>query len=213
MQTDGTSLCYDDNRIVRAFQAIEDLRPYLPEDAATISSQTSKELFLQGKAAMLFGGSWDLQTISNEAVFNWDVFAAPAPFPSQTYVIFQPDIGIGINRATPYPEEAKLFLEWLMTPEAINLMAQKLPGFYPLRLVEITPGSDPNDTKFLNLVYDYPTDIRWMYTEISSKSPSALEIVRRSLYEMTAFSLTPQEAASRLQAGLGEWYEPAQNCK
>jgi len=213
MQTDGTSLCYNDTRIVRIFQAIEDLKPYLPENAATINSQTSKELFLQGKAAMLFGGSWDLQTISNGASFNWDIFAVPAPFLSETYVVFQPDIGIGINRATQHPEEAKLFLEWLMSPEAINLLAQKLPGFYPLRLVEITPGSDPNDTKFLNLVYDYPSDIRWMYTEISSKSPGALDIIRRALYEMMAFGLTPKEAADRLQAGLGEWYVPAQSCQ
>lgn len=213
MQTDGTSLCYNDSRVVRIFQAIEDLKPYLPENAATINSQTSKELFLQGKAAMLFGGSWDLQTISNKANFNWDVFAVPAPFLSKTYIIFQPDIGIGINRATQHPEEAKLFLEWLMSPEAINLLAQKLPGFYPLRLVQITPGADPNDTKFLNLVYDYPSDIRWMYTEISSKSPGALDIIRRDLYEMMTTDLTPREAANRLQAGLGEWYEPAQNCR
>lgn len=100
-----------------------------------------------------------------------------------------------------------------MSPEAINLLAQKLPGFYPLRLVQITPGADPNDTKFLNLVYDYPSDIRWMYTEISSKSPGALDIIRRDLYEMMTTDLTPREAADRLQAGLGEWYEPAQNCK
>lgn len=213
MQTDGTSLCYDDNRIVRLFQAIEDLKPYLPENTATISSQTSKELFLQGKAAMLFGGSWDLQTISQGASFAWDVFAVPAPFASTTFVIFQPDVGIGINRATQHPDEAKLFLEWLMTPEAINLMAQKLPGFYPLRLVEVTPGSDPNDSKFLNLVYDYPSDIRWMYTEISNGSPSALEIVRRNLYEMMAFDLSSRDAALRLQNGLGEWYEPAQSCR
>jgi len=213
MQTDGTSLCYDDTRVVRAFQAIEDLKPYLPENAATINSQTSKELFLQGNAAMLFGGSWDLQKISNEADFNWGVFAVPASFVQETYVIFQPDIGIGINRATSHPDEAKLFLEWLMTKDAVSLTAQKLPGFYPLSNIEVTKGSDPNDAKFLKLVNDYPADIRWMYTEISNKSPSALEIVRQSLYEMMAFDLTSQEAASRLQTGLGEWYEPAQSCR
>ncbi len=213
MQTDGTSLCYDNVRILRLFQAIEDLKPFLPENAATISSQTSKELFLQGKAAMLFGGSWDVQTISKEATFNWDVFAIPAPFLNQTYIIFQPDIGIGINRASQHPEEAKFFLEWLMTKEAISTLTQKLPGFYPLQLAEVTAGSDPNDTKFLNLVYDYPSDIRWMYTEISNGSPSALEIIRRDLYEMMALDLTPRDAVTRLQAGLGEWYEPAQSCR
>ncbi len=213
MRTDGTSLCYNDASIVRAFQAIEDLKPYLPENAARINSQTSKELFLQGNAAMLFGGSWDLQKISNEADFNWDVFAVPASFVQRTYVIFQPDIGIGINRATPHPDEAKLLLEWLMTREAVNLTSEKLPGFYPLGTTQVTRSSDPNDEKFLTLVNDYPADIRWMYTEISNKTPSALEIVRQSLYEIAALDLPAQAAADRLQAGLGEWYEPAQNCK
>jgi len=213
MKTDGTSLCYDDGRVVKIFKAVEDLKPYMPENAAFINSQTSKELFLSGRAAMLFGGSWDLQKISTEADFAWDVFAVPAPFLSKTYVIFQPDIGIGINRGTAHSEEAKLFLEWLMTKEAVNLMAQKLPGFYPLSNFEVTRGSDPNDEKFLKLVNDHPADIRWMYTEISDKTPGALEIIRADLYRMMALGLTPEQAAAHLQEGLGEWYEPAQSCK
>jgi branched-chain amino acid transport system substrate-binding protein len=212
MRTDGTSLCYDDVRVVRAFQAIEDIEPYLPPNAAFINSQTSKELFLSGQAAMLFGGSWDLQKISEEAGFEWDVFAVPAPFFSSTYVIFQPDIGIGINNATTHPEEAALFLEWLTSEEAVTLMAQKLPGFYPLNRIEVSRGSNPNDAKFLALVNNYPDDIRWMYTEISSKSPSALEIIREDLHRMIAFDLSAEDAAADLQAGLGEWYEPAQSC-
>lgn len=213
MKTDGTSLCYDDSRVVKIFKVVEDLKPYLPENAAFINSQTSKELFLSGQAAMLFGGSWDLQKISTEADFAWDVFAVPAPFLSRKYVIFQPDIGIGINRATTHAEEAKLFLDWLMTKDAVNLASQKLAGFYPLNKIEATRTSGPDDAKFLKLVNDYPADIRWMYTEISNKTPSALEIIRADLYNIMAFGLTPQEAAQHLQTGLGEWYEPAQNCK
>ena len=213
MQTDGASLCYDNERVVRTFRAIEDLKPFLPENAASINSQTSKELFLSGQAAMLFGGSWDLQKISKEADFEWDVFAVPAPLFNPTYVIFQPDIGIGINSASAHPEEAALFLEWLMTKDAVNLASRSLAGFYPLGRLEATSTGGPDDAKFLRLVNDYPADIRWMYTEISNKTPSALEIVREDLYRMMAFGLTPQEAAGHLQAGLGEWYEPAQSCK
>lgn len=213
METDGTGLCYDDERVVDTFRAIEELKPYLPGNAAVINSQTSKELFLSGQAAMLFGGSWDLQKISDEAKFEWDIFAVPAPFLSRTYVIFQPDIGIGINNTTAHPEEAKLFLEWLMTRDAINLASQKLTGFYPLSKTEATRTSGPDDAKFLRLVNDYPADIRWMYTEISNKTPSALEIIREDLYRMMALNLSPEQAAAHLQEGLGEWYEPAQSCK
>ena len=213
MKADGTSLCYDDEHIVKIFKAVEDLKPFMPENAAVINSQTSKELFLSGRAAMLFGGSWDLQKISEEADFAWDVFAVPAPFLSRTYVIFQPDIGIGINSATAHPEEARLFLEWLMTKDAVNLAAQKMTGFYPLNKIEATRTSGPDEAKFLRLVNNYPADIRWMYTEISNKTPSALEIIREDLYRMMAFGLSPQDAAQDLQNGLGEWYEPAQSCK
>ena len=106
-----------------------------------------------------------------------------------------------------------MFLEWLMTKEAVDLTAQNLAGFYPLNKIKASESSGPNDEKFLALVNNYDTDIRWMYTEISSKVPSALEIIRNDLYNMAAFDLTPQEAAQDLQNGLGEWYEPAQSCR
>lgn len=212
MRTDGTSLCYNNSKVVSAFQAIEDLKPFLPSDAATINSQNSKELFFKGRAAMLFGGSWDLQTVSENADFAWGVFAVPSPT-LQTYVIFQPDVGIGINRESVHLEEAKFFLEWMMSKEAVDLTAQNLAGFYPLNKIETSQASGVDDEKFLKLVNTYEGDIRWMYTEISSKIPGADALIRRDLYNMMAFGLTPQEAAQHLQSGLGEWYEPAQSCK
>ena len=213
MVTDGTSLCYTNSRVVNAFGAIEDVKPYLPENADTIGSNTSKELFFDRKAAMLFGGSWDLQKVSENADFNWSVFAAPAPASKQTYVIFQPDIAIGINADSPHQQEARLFLEWLMTKDAVNLTSQNLAGFYPLNINKPTESRGADDEKFLKLVRDYPGDIRWMFTEISNKTPAAADIIRRDLYRMVAENLTPLEAAQDLQNGLGEWYEPAQNCK
>jgi len=212
MQKDGTGLCYNNQKVVSTFQTIEDLKPFLPKDAANINSQNSKELFFKGQAVMLFGGSWDLQTVSENADFAWDVFAVPSPT-FQTYVIFQPDVGIGINRESAYPEEARLFLEWMMSKEAVDLTAENLAGFYPLNKNGTSKSSGINDEKFLRLVNTYEEDIRWMYTEISSKIPSADAIIRKDLYNMVAFDLTPQEAAQHLQSGLGEWYEPAQSCK
>ncbi|NWG35794.1 MAG: extracellular solute-binding protein [Chloroflexi bacterium] len=213
MRTDGTSLCYNSARVVNAFRAIEELKPYLPENAGTISTNASKELFFDKQAVMLFGGSWDLQKVSEKAGFNWGVFAVPANAFSETYVIFQPDIAIGINRDSPHPQEARLFLEWLMSEEAVNLTSRNLAGFYPLNKNKPIESSGPDDSKFLSLIRNYPSDIRWMFTEISDKIPTAADIVRKNLHRMVTENLTPQEAAQDLQNGLGEWYEPAQNCK
>jgi len=213
MRTDGTALCYNTARVLNSFKAIEDLKPYLPKDAEKINSQTTKELFFKQQAAMMFGGSWDLKKVIDEATsFEWGVFAVPAPEFRITYVIFQPDIAVGLNRASKHQTEALMFLNWLMTDEAVHLTAQNLPGFYPLNNHQATQGSNVNDEKFLKLVNDYLPDIRWMYTEINNKVPGAASIVRKSLYDMIASDLPPTEAAQRLQAGLGEWYEPAQTC-
>ena len=214
MRTDGTALCYDTYKVVNSFQAIEDIKEYLPRDAGTINSQNTKELFFNQEAVMMFGGSWDLQKVQEKATgFQWGVFAVPAPAFFNTYVIFQPDIAVGMNNATQHPAEARMFLEWLMTKQAVDLTAQNLPGFYPLNNAQTFQGNNPDDEKFLKLVNDYAPDIRWIYTEINSKYPSASAIVRRSLYRMVTSDLTPQQAADQLQAGLGEWYEPAQTCK
>jgi len=40
-------------------------------------------------------------------------------------VIFQRDVGIGINRESAYPEETRLFLEWMMSKEAVDLTPQE----------------------------------------------------------------------------------------
>jgi raffinose/stachyose/melibiose transport system substrate-binding protein len=100
-----------------------------------------------------------------------------------------------------------------MSPEAVDLTAQNLAGFYPLNRNQAAVGSGPDDQKFLDLVNNYPGDIRWMFTEISNKTPSAADIIRRDLNRMITDDLTPQEAAKNLQDGLGEWYAPAQSCK
>lgn len=213
MRTDGTSLCYNNARVVNAFRAIEDVKSYLPVNADAIGSNTSKELFFNKQAVMLFGGSWDLQKVSEKASFNWGVFAVPAMASKQTYVIFQPDIAIGINTDSPHQKEARLFLEWLMSEEAVDLTAQNLAGFYPLNAYKPATSSGPDDEKFLQLVRDYPGDIRWMFTEISNRTPAAADIIRKDLYRIIAENLSPLEAAQNLQNGLGEWYEPAQSCK
>jgi raffinose/stachyose/melibiose transport system substrate-binding protein len=189
------------------------LKPYLPENVGTVDSQTSKELFLDQEAAMLFGGSWDLQKVADNADFEWGVFAVPAPAGKQTYVIFQPDIGIGINRDSANKEAAQEFLKWLTTKQAIELTSRILPGFYVLNENKPATASDSNDQKFWDLAQQHPADIRWMFTEISDKYPRADAIIRENLFQIMRSGMTPEQAAQNLQNGLGQWYEPAQTCK
>lgn len=109
---------------------------------------------------------------------------------------------------------ATVFLFHIQTtgqPSQLQSWSRTPVRFYPLSNSIIAGGSA--DEKFLAMVNEHDTDIRWMYTEISNGTPSALEIIRGDLYNMIASDLTPVEAAQNLQNGLGEWYVPAQSCK
>lgn len=204
--------CFNNSEIVEAFQAINDLRLFLPGQPYQVQSSQSKLLFINQRAAMLFGGSWDVKYFEQNN-FNWSVFPVPAPARKQTFVIFQPDIGIGINKDSPYKSEARLFLQWLMTEDAAKAVAENLPGFYPLLDLNNLQASGPNDSAFLQMTVDYPTDVRWVMTEISDQYPRASDLMRQSLYEMARGDQTAFQAANRLQDGLAEWYHPAQICR
>lgn len=225
---DGTSYCFDNYRMIRAFNAIEEIRPFLLPDAAAMDDTKGKESFLQQESIMLFGGSWDVELFAREAQFNWSVFAPPAREAQKTHIIFEPDTGIGINRASPNKAEARLFLQWLMADGA-RASEKYLPGRYPL-INEAgqtsSAAASGYDAIFSQLTTSYPSDIRWMTAEVDSQYPRASEIVRQALYEMVAGKLvvteigqletqylSAREAAERLQTGLGEWYEPAQSCQ
>ena len=227
-KTDGTSLCFTNYRVVTAFRAIESLRRFLLPDAGTMDDTKGKESFINEESMMLFGGSWDMQYFTEKAKFQWSVFAPPAPARLQTYIIFEPDAGIGINRSTKNKEAAKLFLEWLMADGA-KASEKHLPGRYPLinKAGETTSvAAIGHDADFARLTTSYPSDIRWLFAETDSEYPRSSEIVRQALHDMITLKnypndegglvnryLTAKEAAERLQTGLGEWYEPAQTCR
>ena len=100
-----------------------------------------------------------------------------------------------------------------MNKDTVDLTAKKLAGFYPLSKIKPSIAGSGDDQKFLNLVIRNDIDIRWMFVEISNEVPRADKIIIKDLHDIIANGLTPQEAAQNLQAGLGEWYEPAQSCK
>lgn len=125
--------CFNDENVVAAFQAMADIAPYLPEGQEALTYYDSQQLFLLGEAAMWMGGSWDIPFFESEAPeFEWGVFAVPAPEGQPGYVTFHMDAGMGLNAASEHKEEAKIFLEWMTTPEFAGIMGNELPGFFPV---------------------------------------------------------------------------------
>jgi len=202
--------CFNDAHVVAAYQALADLVPYLPAGHEELRDSDSEDLFLQGEAAMWMNGSWDLLNLQQaNPDFKWSVIAVPPPAGQTGYVIYAPDFGIGLNTVSKNKAAARVFLEWLTTPEAAELFGNQLLGFFSMNTA--APHlEDAHAQAFQALASDQDTDVSWA---INEGLPSGSKLMEIGALGVLHGEMTPQEAADQLQKGLAAWYEPAQICE
>lgn len=201
---------FNDDKMVAAFQALQDIAPYLPQGQEGVSYYDAQQLFLLGRAAMFFGGSWDVAFfVSSEPDFEWSVFATPAPAGRPTVVTFHPDAGLGMNSASPHKEAGLTFLSWLTTVEAAQILADEIPGFYPLNETSIKL-EDKHANDFYALHEGKDVDARFVWPELQSGEPDGYLLTQTAALAVVKGSMTPREAADYLQEGLETWFTPTQ---
>lgn len=201
---------FNDEKMVTAFHALQDIAPYLPPGQEGVSYYDAQQLFLLGRAAMFFGGSWDVAFfVSSEPSFKWSIFATPAPEGRPTVVTFHPDAGIGLNSASQFKEEGYTFLAWLTTVEAAQILADEIPGFYPLNQNSIQI-KDAYANDFYALSEGKEVDARFVWPELQAGEPDGYLLTQTAALAVVKGSMTPQEAADYLQEGLESWFTPTQ---
>ena len=162
--------CFNDARVVAAFQAVEDIAPFLPENQDLLAYADSLQFFLQGKAAMWMGGSWDIPFFESENPgFTWSVFAPPPPAGQPAYITFHLDAGMGLSASSTHKEEAKVFLEWMTTSELAELLGNELPGFFPMH-TEAPVLDSEHANAFLALNHGRGTDVRFAWEKLPMRS-------------------------------------------
>lgn len=204
--------CFNDERIVAAFQAVKDIVPFFPENHELLTYTDSLQIFTQGKAAMFLGGSWNIPFFeAKESAFEWSVFAPPPPAGQPAHITFHLDVAMGLNAASTHKDEAKVFLEWMTTSESAELLGNELPGFFPMFR---DPPALVNEhaNAFLALNQGRGTDVRFAWEELRDGSPDGYVLMQDGALAVVRGEQTPQEAADRLQAGLSQWFDPAQEC-
>ncbi len=204
--------CFNDESMVAAFGAVQDLGAFLPEDHHLLGYIDSLQLFVQGKAAMWMSGSWDIPYFEEaDPDFAWSVFAVPPPSGNPGYVTFHPDVGIGLNAASNRQDEALLLLSWMTQPEFGELLGEALPGFFPMHH---NPPALENEhaNAFVTLNHGRETDIRFVWEKLREGSPSGYALIQEGALHVLRGERSPEEAADSLQTGLATWFEPAQTC-
>lgn len=204
---------FNDAKMVSAFKALSDLAPFLPTGQEGVSYYDAQQLFLLGRAAMFFGGSWDVAFFeASEPDFEWSVFATPAPAGRNTVVCFHPDAGIGLNAASPHKEAGLTFLKWLTTVEAAQILADEIPGFYPLNTHPIQIKSK-HANEFYALSEGKAVDARFVWPVLQAGEPNGYLLTQTAALAVVKGTMTPEEAADYLQKGLENWFEPTMKFK
>jgi raffinose/stachyose/melibiose transport system substrate-binding protein len=204
----GGTAKFTDEPYVQTWQDLAEWAPYLPEGYEAVKYPDAQSLFTLGQGVIYPTGSWEISVFEPQVDFEMGIFPPPVANEGDTcYISDHTDIAIGMNAATPHPEEARTFLSWVASEEFATLYGNALPGFFPLSNAEVTLDN-PLANEFLSWRQQCETTIRNSYQILSRGEPNLENELWRVSAAVINGSLTPEEAAGEVQAGLDQWYKP-----
>lgn len=172
---------------------------YLTADMVGATSDEIVTAFATGQVAMILSGSWNLNTIDTiNPDLNYKCMGVPGT--SDIYYCGAVNVGLCINSASQNKELAKAFLDFAASPEGLEAQYKGYGGF------TIADGYNPEFpeeiAEAVNNVKEgkyYIPMADWLsYTE------SLRLTYIQSLQDCMVGTITPEEAASRLDAKLAE---------
>jgi raffinose/stachyose/melibiose transport system substrate-binding protein len=203
---DGTQKLTDPD-FVAAFEAVDELKPFLPSGYEAITYDDMGQLFNLGQAAIIPDGSWNINQLTSTGL-DVGVFGAPVPAAGdQRYQQEMPDMGIGLNAASENKDAAKEFLDWISTPEFLSVYVNKLPGFFAMASEPVS-YDNALAQEFADLKVDAELTPRLALDRLSAGTPPLDDEIWVALQQMYAGTETPEAATASLQSGLESWYQP-----
>ncbi|MEO1224024.1 MAG: ABC transporter substrate-binding protein [Pseudomonadota bacterium] len=199
-----------DSQFVEPFATLARWSDYLAPGYEAQSYPDSQNLFTLGRGAIYPSGSWEISLFNSQADFEMGAFRPPVRNAGDTcYINDHTDIALGMNAATEHPDEARVFLEWVGSPEFAELYSNSLPGFFSLSNHAISL-EDPLAQEFISWREQCEETIRSGHQILSRGTPNLWNEMWGVSANVINGTMTPEEAATQLQDGLASWYEPQQ---
>jgi raffinose/stachyose/melibiose transport system substrate-binding protein len=193
---------------VEPYRVLAKWKPYLGDGFEAQTYPDSQNLFTLGRAAIYPAGSWEI-SLFNTAGLKLGAFPPPVVKEGDTcYISDHNDIAMGLNAASKNKEQAKVFLEWVASPEFASIYANALPGFFSLNSTAVEM-SDPLAKEFVSWRESCKPTIRSTYQILSRGTPNLENETWAESANVINGTDTPEVAAKKLQDGLDSWYKPA----
>ncbi|MBN9046531.1 MAG: carbohydrate ABC transporter substrate-binding protein [Rhizobiales bacterium] len=197
-----------DPQWVEPFKVLAKWKPYLGDGFEAQTYPDSQNLFTLGRAAIYPAGSWEIGLFNTQAQFKMGAFPPPVQKAGDTcYISDHNDIGLGLNAASKHAAQAKVFLEWVASPEFAEIYANALPGFFSLNSTPVKM-TDPLAQEFVSWRQKCKSTIRSTYQILSRGTPNLENETWVESANVINGTDTPEAAAKKLQAGLDSWYKP-----
>ncbi|MDY0747467.1 ABC transporter substrate-binding protein [Paucibacter sp. R3-3] len=199
---------FTDPEFVDTWATMAKWAPYLPKGYQAETYGDSQNLFASGKAAIYPTGSWDISYFqANGAGLDFGAFPPPVRKAGDAcYISDHTDIGMGINAASKNKADAKVFLEWLASPEFAELYTNKVTGFFSLS------NSKPKvqnavAAEMLSWRNQCKSTIR-LNAQIMNRGKPPMENEMWTVdSQVLNGKMTPKDAAERIQSGFAKWYK------
>ena len=199
-----------DAQWVAPFEELARWKDYLGDGFEAQTYPDSQNLFTLGRAAIYPAGSWEISGFNAQAQFAMGAFPPPVAAAGDTcYISDHTDIAIGLNAKSPNAEQAKVFLDWVGSPDFATLYANALPGFFSLNSTPVEM-QDPLAQEFVSWRGKCQSTIRSTYQILSRGTPNLENETWNASANVIRGSEAPADAGKRLQDGLASWYAPQQ---
>ncbi len=198
---------FEDPRFIATLKRFAELKPYYSDGFAGVDYTTSTQQFINGQAAMFFGGSWENGSFKAQ---NADLKFSVFPFPGDAatdkpLVAAFSDGSYGLVADSEKKEAATKVLNFIASPEFAQLFADELG--WPAVRPDVT-SNDPvlkamiemqgNTTPYLSLV-----GYRW-------QTPTASSVIQAEVIDMVEGNITPEKLAADVNAAVSTWFKPKQ---
>lgn len=200
---------FTDPDYVASLQVVQGLQQYLPEDVVGVSYTDSQLLFINERAAMFPGGSFELGFFTKQ---NPDLqigtFAAP---PAPGAVLDGPvtpgwaDMSFGVNARSTHQKEALELVAWMATKEFGQRFTDELKQISPV------PGVTASDPLLAEMqqAYERSPAPYLMLVDFRYGQPTGTDLVAEGIQRILLGKADAPAVASSVQKGLAQWFSPS----
>lgn len=167
---------------------------YVDPDCLSYTGDDAVTLFVNQKVPMLIQGEWQA-TVFDDIDLDFEIGVFPVPAESTDEVVVPVSVGNYVSgiSTTEHPEEVKLFLEFMSSPEGASLTANGMTTFSPIKGVELEGESK---VSLFNSLLNEEKSVPFFY---SCQNASDNSEMLRLLQELSLGTINASELTASLQ--------------